>query len=261
MSKQQRKFLGIVTGLLLIIFFCLTTKSFQGVNADSYPLLKTYQNVQVGNANYQLVNQGYNAKTSYLEMRFIRTNDYAEVNRPVVSAIFMTHSGQSQNAKVQLITNDFIVVQVKTVPKGFELGKIVITEKSQDAASRKNVTSESDSIYFSVKSLGEKEALRPLSKEKYMAENIQTRVRLLDKKINKLDKANTNLKESNKKTQVYLKELVAEKQYLVGTDRENTEDKIQSVQTEYEATIVEIQENQKEIDAYQMQKKQYQQNE
>lgn len=228
------------------------------MNADGYPLIKKYSSVQVGNANYQLVNQGYNAKTNYVEMSFIRNNDYAEVNRPEVKATFMTHTGQTQPATVQLITNEFIVIQVKAVPKNFELGKIVINEKTQDMASHKYVHSESEGIYFSAKSLGEKDALKPLSRSHYMRDNIQTRVTLLDQKIKKLDKVNTQLKETNKKTHTYLKELTGEKQYLVGTDKENIEDKIQSVQTEYEATIAEIQENQKEMDAYQMQKEKYQ---
>ncbi|EAD5714816.1 hypothetical protein EX176_13760 [Listeria monocytogenes] len=258
MSKQQKKLIGTVAGFVLVILFCLTTKSFQGVNADEYPLIKTFDNVQVGNADYQLVNQEYNMKTGYLEMQFLRNSEYAEINKPEIKAEFVTHTGQSSKTNVQLITNDFVVVQVKDINEKFELGKIVIKEKTHDATSRKDVVSESDGIYFSVQSIVVDDKAKLLTKEEYMTENIKIRIALLDKKIAELEKTNEKLKSTNKKSKVYMKELENEKELLIGTDKENTNDKIQSVQTEYEATQLEIKENEENINAFTKQKSNYQ---
>ncbi|EHF3656246.1 TPA: hypothetical protein ACSK7M_002465 [Listeria innocua] len=257
MSKQQKKLIGTVAGFVLVILFCLTTKSFQGVNADGYPLINTFDNVQVGNAEYQLVNQEYNKKTDYLEMQFLRTSEYAEVNKPEIKAEFVSHTGQSSKTNVQLVTNDFVVVQVKEINDKFELGKIVIKEKTHDATSRKDVNAESDGIYFSTNSLVVDNEARPLTKEEYMTENIKIRIALLDKKITKLEKTNDRLKSTNKKSKVYMKELENEKELLIGTDKEKTNEKIQSVQTEYEATQLEIKENEESINAYTKQKSNY----
>ncbi|EKN1188806.1 hypothetical protein PWJ61_003138, partial [Listeria monocytogenes] len=78
------------------------------------------------------------------------------------------------------------------------------------------------------------------------------------KKIAELEKTNEKLKSTNKKSKVYMKELENEKELLIGTDKENTNDKIQSVQTEYEATQLEIKENEENINAFTKQKSNYQ---
>ncbi|HAJ9615369.1 TPA: hypothetical protein HQN23_002973, partial [Listeria monocytogenes] len=61
-----------------------------------------------------------------------------------------------------------------------------------------------------------------------------------------------------KKSKVYMKELENEKELLIGTDKEKTNEKIQSVQTEYEATQLEIKENEESINAFTKQKSNYQ---
>ncbi|EUJ16558.1 hypothetical protein MAQA_15916 [Listeria aquatica FSL S10-1188] len=55
-----------------------------------------------------------------------------------------------------------------------------------------------------------------------------------------------------------MKELQGEIDLLVGSDREDMENKIQTVQTEYENTAEEIKTNQEYVKTYQRQKQKYQ---
>ncbi|EUJ16559.1 hypothetical protein [Listeria aquatica] len=188
MSKQQRRILGITIGFLLVIFFCLTTKSYQGVDASKYPLIKTFSKVNVGNADYQLVQQAYNPKTHYMEFRFLRTSSYAELNKPKVRTEFVTYKGQTVRATTKMISDDFILIQVKSIPTKFTLGKIVIQEKLIDDIGEASKTYESDPIYFSEDSLEKEPQLKPIAKSQYEKENIKMRIQVLERKITKKEK-------------------------------------------------------------------------
>lgn len=258
MSKHQRIVLGITLGFLFVIFFCLTTKSYQGVDASNYPLIKTFSKVTVGNAKYQLVKQSYNPKTNYVEFRFMRTSSYAEINKPKISAEFTLYKGETKRANTKNISNDFILVQIKSIPANFTLGKIIIKEKSLDDLEEESKTYESDPIYFSEDSLEKDNKLKSMSKSQYEKENIKIRIQLLERKISKKGKQIHALQKNNKEAKAYLKELQDEKDLLIGSDKEELENKIQTVQAEYTEIAEEIKTNQDYVKTYKKQKQKYQ---
>lgn len=258
-SKGQCVILGITFSLIVTILFCLSTKSFQGVDASGYKLVQNYAQQDIGNATYTLVRQAYNPDTEYAELTFVRKSENVEVYPPKISGTFQIYRGAELPVQTKTIQSDYIVFQIKSCPSNFELGKLVIQERAKDIGMNggARTNAESDGIYFSKKNLELNPKLKAQKSSFYEKESMNIRIHLIDRKLDKYRKNIQELEKENSKLTVYQKELVQEKESLVGKDKDSTEEKIQAITSQIETIKVELSQKQKEAETLEKQKAAY----
>lgn len=258
-SKGQCVILGITFSLIVTIMFCLSTKSFQGVDASGYKLVQTYTQQDIGNATYMLVKQAYNPDSEYAELTFVRKSENVEVYPPKISGTFQVYRGAELPVQTKAIQSDYIVFQIKNLPSTFKLGKLVIHEnaKNMEGNGVANTDAESDGIYFAKKNLEPTPKLKVQKTAFYEKESMDIRIHLIDRKLDQYQKSMQELEKESSKLTVYQKELVQEKESLVGKDKDSTEEKIQSIISQIETLEVELSQKQKESETLQKQKAAY----